>query len=631
MAFFYFFINGGGGTVIDETATGGIYANGQADHTLNIHDLGDYTTGGVYIDGTGNGGKVYQEFGSGGVYCDGTVTTRMIFRPVITGGVYCGGTAQHNETYNSPTMDGGVTCNSTIGIVNYEFPSGGAIVGGDHDKYTIYQPTPTGGAECAGEADDHTHDEFPTGRGLRANSSALISKVVNSITVTGGAYCAGTFGTDHNIYPEGGAIVNSSGEEYAIYNPTVTGGVYCNSTVDVYVYREIAVGDGGVYCAGDADVSSGLFPQGGVVVNSSADISIDSAIRGGVYVDGSNTNQCIFNPDPTGGGYLGNTAAVVVVFRPSEVVSGVLCGGSADVFLDFVTFGGVRVNGTASVFAIYQTTITGGAYCAGDASNSRILIIHPSGGVYVGGAADKTSNYTPVLIPGARCNSTARTFAIYYIDPTSGAIVSGESVGREYTETGDGGVTVNSTAGLGDDHVFVVTDCPEEPNALVCAYKNDDQFCSNLYRIQGIGSRLMKPRRLDVTALPLKPFKDRPVYGTSANVPATTFCLEKIRPRVRDQKPTTVFPPTDDDMMFMTMAASEQPQKTEETPKAAKKPEHIVVGSGAKNTPQMAKLKKINEAIKNEPKPVKKPKLPKRTPKPVRSISRPTQDQGSAI
>jgi hypothetical protein len=97
---------------------------------------------------------------------------------------------------------------------------------------------------------------------------------------------------------------------------------------------------------------------------------------GGAYGNGTASVHCVYSILPTGQGALvGGSAAAVHSYQPS---GGVFGAGSADIFLDFVTLGGVVSGGTATVFGVQNEPPFGvviqGALVGGIANVSRSII-----------------------------------------------------------------------------------------------------------------------------------------------------------------------------------------------------------------------------------------------------------------
>jgi hypothetical protein len=299
-------------------------------------------------------------------------------------------------------------------------------------------------------------------------------------------------------------------------------------------------------------------------------------MNGGINASGSVNSNSQLNPRSSGGLIASGISQRYSTYSPQ-------------------ISGGCSLSGNVLYFNVITKFVSGGVIINGDSQNYSTRYVISSGGTIASGILEITSVFNPSPSNGAEMAGHGATIDTEY---TSGGILaSGHFIARNLIDYPSGGLSIGGQSLVVSEHIWIKVDnCGSD---LKCGYSNDDQFCAGFDPIQGFGSKLVNPKRKDPTASLIS---KKSLYGTTAYVPAITFCHQKIRVDAEDMPPKRIITSevpveTSNDeniqLNMMSMSISMPIAKNEIQSKQPKK----VVQKNL-NTPQMAALKKLSNSTK---------------------------------
>ncbi len=590
-------INGAGGVLLNgaasinvvchpHIASAGDVCSGSAtcQFTANIT-----SSGGALVNGYvyGNFGQKYDECMSGGV--EGSLRTgpvNIICNVVASGGVMAGGAAPMNEVSTPALISQGV-------MVSGSGPIHLFVLG------PTYAPA---GVWAAGDSYYESH--FIDGGVLLGTAGSVLFEF--NIRPSGGGWLAGHGAMTFDDAGSGGARIN--------FRPS--GGPR------IYIANVVA-SETGVLAGGGAPVNETFnsdFDPAGVMVKGMAGVGITFPTvvgSGSGYAQGSATLGIVVNEATSGGSVLAGAAAASVITRRSTS-GGTRCGGkavAADHIL-VVPAGGSVCGGTAVFHYTAIDTPTGGLVAsstapvqqaipnplaapagicgAGGGAYFSFFQMAAGGGVCVGSAGVVLWQFNILPSDGAWLAGHGST--IFNMVGSGGVLGSGLYVGQYHNiEVQSAGALVAGEPFLETVAYFVQADCVADPSSMKCGYSNDNQFCANAQPIQGFGSKFFNGKQRTNPALP-RLNRGVQQVGSTALVPAITFCRQKIRTRPSDFPPPTILSvgpnPSTQELRQMSMMAAQAVPRFDEPASQEADPAPSELGEGEQKLSLLEQLRR---------------------------------------
>lgn len=342
--------------------------------------------------------------------------------------------------------------------------------------------TGSGGVVVGGTADQTLFDYTDSTGGVVGGGGTVESVYTANIDTTGGVVVGGSTLFINNVDTTGGIVVGGTAEQ---------------------IFIDYVDGSGGVVVGGNSDTSyfNSIDGTGGVIVGGSAEEILSDIIyaTGGV-VTGGDSENATFNYIDSTGGVVVNGSADVSGAGEATTVGGIIVGGNPTIafIYNIVTTGGVVTGGT-SIF-VESLDTTGGVVVAGDPTINFTYNLSATGGVVTGGQHEQTFiDY----IDGTGGTVTGGHAPLEFdLDTTGGAVCGGSSFPYADTidETGQGGVVCGGSANVTDDKVYILVDCPE--GYYVCAPKNEDAYCLRFIDFISYGSPVFKELSRNTAKMP---------------------------------------------------------------------------------------------------------------------------------
>jgi len=572
-----------------------------------------------------------------GLYIDPLKTWNQF----VSGGTLAGGSALVSYTANQDTTGGAVAGGSaTTNFADVIDASGGVLVAGSATTTFIDQIDMTGGVVVGGGALILGGNDIIAAGGVVAGGSAT-QNFIDYIDATGGVVVGGNALLGETIDATGGVVVGGSATVAFIDQIDTTGGVVVAGTITDNIIANV-VSTGGVVVAGvtTENIVINTDATGGVVVAGNATFGTSGDINGtgGAVAGGAADVAYTANVTATGGVVI---AGMTIILGDIYAEGGVLVGGAADVtFADQIdATGGAVAGGTADVNVQRDEVAAGGVVVAGNSIESFSMNISPQGGVVVGGVHVQDATFSVIATGGVVCNGHAPLN--FELDATGGVVVGGSAVGQTVFVDGAGGVSVGGSAIVEDDKIFLIVECPD--GLYVCEPKGEDAYCLRYIDYISYGSPVFKDISKTLAKMPpiilcrqgikndLVVEEGVPVGGRSqteelaeigmgltefvmlstveANVgafkvkAASRLDLGNYSPVKSTKKieGTATTPQVQDPVLSNLALKAEFRREYKDFKKpvvtrAAKQP----TGNIAKNTPQMARLKRANEAIRQK-------------------------------
>lgn len=385
--------------------------------------------------------------------------------------------------------------------VHEESGQNGVVCGGSSEIDATYEATSDGGTVCRGVAD------------------VFISGLYDEIA-EGGIEIGGSVTFTYDELADGGIDCGGTSDLLVTYEIILEGGAICGGVSEPLVNYEI-ISEGGSDCGGNSDLLATyeITSEGGAVCGGSGTFTYDEVTAGGALVS------------------ISSDVVHEILNLPS---GGSTCNGSCDIEVTYniEPIGGCAATGESSLGVITTRDAGGGAELGFTATMLVTRDINPTGGVVANISSERSAILSPPLTGGVTAEGHGAM--IFDIDDNSGgALVHGYWIARNLIDYPEGGVQVNGGGKYSIDKFLIkVDDCGID---MKCGYSNDHQFCSTSDKIQGYGSKFGKALRKDVAALCMTPIEgEKTCYGSTAVLPAITFCQQRIRTKESDMPPKTI-------------------------------------------------------------------------------------------
>lgn len=416
---------GGSAATNNEIYTSTIGGGVKSDSiTLNNEIYTSAIGGGVLGASDATNSGVYAPAVSGGIFTNGVVGDQEIYASTIGGGVSTSGKAIDHEVTTFVIVNGGASTGGTVAsnLICGDTTSGGVLIddtalydtiytslvgegvsaNGTVVDIEIYASWIGGGLQLSGTSDETFVPFLDAGGGVEIGGTT--AHVIVSATTIGGGVEVGTTATDGILAPieiNGGLLANCESHTFATYVPIPNGGSLALPNANTIEISNVATA-GGVKTSPTSSNSS-IFngdAQGGISVIGHVNFIVNEAMLGGTAIAGvadaairyfvvpsggttcdptSDTTE-IYNLATTGGAKANLTTTCVQIYNP-ESSGGSLIAAYANFKIDVVIFGGVGVEGVASIAAVYNVSATRGLVGGTIGENTQVSNIMIGGGV----------------------------------------------------------------------------------------------------------------------------------------------------------------------------------------------------------------------------------------------------------